>query len=331
MTRLPLIIAAAMYIGAASTTPVSAQDAAGCEDHGAMTRYPGSTLQWCKTDNYLPYKVPVGPVTGYRTIGDWLEIEGRVTRNFYSLAGGERTHPEVLKNYEAALAAAGFEIIAAGMYPESNRKGDIGGGGWMDVYYITNPWGANGPVNKLVSGTSSSGGTGAVFGKKQRADDTIYVLISLEQHSSDEVATLITVVETRKAEIGLVVANAEAMGEDIEELGRTVLDGLQFEHDAATLMAESKPALDEIAKLLKSLSHKNFYVVGHTDSTGAFAYNMKLSADRATAVRAALVQDYGVAPERLQSAGVGPLVPVFTNNSEGGRASNRRVELVESF
>ncbi len=308
---------------------VSAQDAEGCEDHDAITRYPGSVLQWCKTDNFLPYKIPLGPVTGYRTIGEWEEVEGRVTRNFYSLTGGERTHPEVWKNYQEALVAAGFEIITEGMNPDRNNKGDVGGGGWLGVYYINNPWGQNGSVNKLVSGTSSSGGTGAVFGKKKRADDTIYVLVSLEQHSKDEVAALITVVETKQAETGLVVANTEAMGEDIEELGRTVLDGLQFEHDSATLMAESKPALDEIAKLFEKLSGKTFYVVGHTDSTGTYAYNMKLSSDRATAVRAALVQDYGVAPDRLLAVGAGPISPVFTNASDGGRAKNRRVELVE--
>ena len=104
-------------------------------------------------------------------------------------------------------------------------KGDIGGGSWLSVYYLANPWGEGGAVNKLVTGTSSSGGTGAVFGKKERADDTIYVPVSLEQHSSGEVATLITVVETKKAEAGMVVANAEEMGTDIEELGRRVLDG----------------------------------------------------------------------------------------------------------
>jgi len=134
---------------------------------------------------------------------------------------------------------------------------------------------------------------------------------------------------SKKAETGLVAANAEAMGKDIEELGRTVLDGLQFEHDSATLMAESKPALEEIAKLLKSLGDKTFYVVGHTDSTGTYAYNMALSADRAMAVREALIEGYGIAPARLVSAGVGPLTPVFANSSEGGRSSNRRVELVE--
>ncbi|MBU1188324.1 MAG: OmpA family protein [Gammaproteobacteria bacterium] len=304
-----------------------AADADNCADHPAITRYPGSVIEWCKTDNYLPYSIPVGPVTGYRAISEWVETEGRVTRNFYSLKD-DRTHPEVWKNYQEALLAAGFEIIAEGMLPERNVSSEIGGGSWLGVYYTKNPFGKPGAVGKLVSGTSSSGGTGVVFGKKQRADDTIYVLVSLEQHSKDEVATLITVVETKAAESGLVIANAEAMGKDIEELGRTVLDGLMFEHDKAILMPASKGALDEIASYLNA-NDKRFFVVGHTDSVGTFAYNDKLSTDRAMAVRTALIQDYAIAPDRLEAHGVGPLVPVFSNASDGGKAKNRRVELVE--
>lgn len=310
-----------------SISQAAAADADSCEDHGALTRYPGSALEWCKTDNYLPYKIPVGPVTGYRAIDEWVETEGRVTRNFYSLKNG-RTHAEVWRNYKDALSEGGFEIIAEGMFPDRNVKGDIGGGSWLGVYYTANPFG-EGPVRKLIAGTSTSGGTGAVFGKKERAEDTIYALVSLEQHSSEEVAALITVVETQKAQTGLVVANAEAMGEDIQELGRTVLDGLYFDHDKASLKPESKPALDEIASLLADMKDKSFYVVGHTDATGSFAYNMKLSADRAEAVRAALLRDYAISPARLEAAGVGPLAPIFTNASDGGREKNRRVELVE--
>lgn len=215
------------------------------------------------------------------------------------------------------------------MFPARNTSREIGGGNWLGIYYGENHWGRQGAINKLVSGTSSSGGTGAVFGRKERADDVIYVLVSLEQHSSNEVAALVAVVETKAAETGLVVANAEAMGRDIEELGRTVLDGLYFDHDKATLQPESAPALEQIAELLGTMSDRNFYVVGHTDATAAFAYNMQLSADRAMAVRDALLQDYGIDSARLQSAGVGPLVLVFTNQTEGGREKNRRVELVE--
>jgi len=315
---------ATMFAGLA----LAQEDVEGASDHPAVSRYPGAVIEWYKVENYMPYRVPTGPVTGYRYIDEWIDTEGRVTRIFYSIKG-ERTHSEVWKNYKDALTEGGFEIIVEGLFPASNVRGDIGGGSWQGVFYAANPWNESGPVAKLVAGTSSSGGTGVVIGTKERAEDTIYAVVSLEQHSSEEVAVLVDIVETKEAETGLVVADAEAMGEDMKEFGRTVLEGLFFDHDKATLTAESKPALDEIAKFLQGAGETAFYVVGHTDSTGTFAYNMKLSADRAAAVRAALVEDYDIASERLQAAGVGPLSPVFANASEGGREKNRRVELVE--
>ncbi|MEM9705671.1 MAG: OmpA family protein [Pseudomonadota bacterium] len=308
-------------------TYASAQDADGCDDHPAVDRYPGAVLEWCKTDNFLPYKIPVGPVTGYRRIGEWVETEGRVTRNFYSLKTG-RTHAEVWQNFRDALASGGFEIITSGMFPDSSQSREVGSANWLGIYYSNNPF-DQGPAKKLVAGTSTSGGSGVVFGKKERAEDTIYALVSLEQHSAEEVATMIAIVETKNAETGLVTANADAMGADLDEKGRTVLDGLFFETDKATLKAESTPALQEAAKVLAARADTNFYVVGHTDAVGAYAYNMKLSADRAASVREALISDFGVAPARLQAAGVGPLVPVFSNGTDGGRSKNRRVELVE--
>ena len=68
-------------------------------------------------------------------------------------------------------------------------------------------------------------------------------------------------------------------------------------------------------------------VVGHTDSTGDFNYNLKLSERRAKAMVEALVKD-GVAANRLAGVGVGPLSPVAPNDTPEGRAQNRRVELV---
>ncbi|MEM9169624.1 MAG: OmpA family protein [Pseudomonadota bacterium] len=322
-----VLLAVVVLIGAGGLTPSFAQDADGCADHPAIARYPGSVLEWCTVENYMPYKVPAGPVTGYQRIGDVIDAEGRVTRNFYSLKG-ERTHSEVWKNYADALKEAGFEIIGEGVFTESNVNKDVGGRTWNGVVYRMNPWSGGGAANKMTSGTASSGGSGAVVARKERADDTIYIVLTIKQHSSEEVATLIDIVETKEAETGLVTANADAMGEDMAELGRTVLYGLMFDHNEATLTPASKPALDEIAKFLNG-TDRAFYVVGHTDSTGAFSYNRKLSADRALSVREVLLRDYGIAAERLEAHGVGPLVPVFSNGSEGGREKNRRVELVE--
>lgn len=304
-------------------------DADGCEDHPALSRYPDTVLAWCATENYRPFKIPLGPVTGYRTIGEWKETAGRVTRNFYRYEGKDRTHSEIYLNYLKALKQAGFEILGEGLFPEHNTKGEIGGRSWQGVYHSENPWQGHGAVSTLVAGTSSSGGSAALVARKERVDGPMWIVVTIEQHSKDEIGVLVDVVEAKEAETGLVVANAEAMGKDLEEYGRTVIEGLMFDHDQATLNPESKPALTEAAKLLKSMATKSFFVVGHTDSAGSYAYNTKLSADRAASVRKALIDNFGISASRLQATGVGPVSPVFTNASEGGKEKNRRVELVE--
>lgn len=307
----------------------SAQDVDGSQDHPLITRYPGSVIQWYVVENYRPYKVALGPVTGYRAIDEWIETEGQVTRIYYALEGGERSFGEVWKNYRDALAAAGFEILADGMHNASSRSADVGSPRWQQVLFAENPFTQPGAVNAMVSGSSSSGGRGSIVATKERAAGTVYVLVSVYQFRDNTVSTLVDIVEVEAAETGLIVVDAEAIGAGIEENGRVVLDGVLFDYDKATLKAESKAALAEIAAYLAANSDKSFYVVGHTDSKGTFAYNQGLSADRARAVADALVTDYGVDRDRLQAHGAGPLVPVFSNTSDAGREQNRRVELVE--
>jgi len=91
----------------------------------------------------------------------------------------------------------------------------------------------------------------------------------------------------------------------------------------------SEQALGEIARLLGKRTNLKLYVVGHTDSVGSLDYNRDLSVRRARAVVDVLTGKYGIAKSRLRGEGVGPLVPVLTNSSDGGRAKNRRVELVK--
>ncbi|MEM7612435.1 MAG: OmpA family protein [Pseudomonadota bacterium] len=305
-----------------------AQDIDGVVEHPMIERYPGQVIAWQHIENYQPYKVAVGPVTGYRAIADWIETEGRVTRTFYMLEGEERSFSEVYKNYLDALNAEGFEVLGQGM--SADRKGTaIGSRQWMEVTFIANPATKPGAVGTMFSGTSSSGGAGAIVATKARAAGTAYVLIYVEQHSRNYVGTLIDIIEVEAAETGLIVIDAEALGSDIDEYGRVVLDGILFDFDKATLQPASEPALDAIAEYLKANPNKRFYVVGHTDAKGTFSYNAKLSADRALAVADALKQDNGIASDRLEPHGVGPLSPIFSNSSEAGQGKNRRVELVE--
>ncbi len=126
-----------------------------------------------------------------------------------------------------------------------------------------------------------------------------------------------------------VTADASSMACSIKETGKVALYGIYFDTGKSVLKPESSSALQEIAKLLTSDQSLKLYVVGHTDNTGAFDANIKLSMDRAAAVVNALVTQHSVAAARLKAFGDGPTAPVATNENEEGRALNRRVELVK--
>lgn len=307
-----------------------AQDIPGSQDHPVITRYPGSAILWYSIENYRPYRVPTGPVTGYRQVEEGIDTEGRVTRIYYALDGGERGYDEVYRNYRDALVAGGFEVLAEGLVSDGARGTGVGSRQWREVLFLSNPWNdSSGAVNEMARGSSTSGGGGAVVARMERADSSIYVVAAVYQFRDDRVSTLVDVIEVAQAETGLIVADAEAIGNGIVENGRAVLDGILFDFDKATLRAESAQALEQIAAFLKAEPGKRFYVVGHTDTEGTFAYNRQLSFDRARAVVDALVKRHGIENERLEPHGVGSLVPVFSNSSDAGRERNRRVELVE--
>lgn len=126
-----------------------------------------------------------------------------------------------------------------------------------------------------------------------------------------------------------VVADASSMANSIKETGKVALYGIYFDTGKATLKPESDASLQEIAKLLKSDPALKLYVVGHTDNTGGFDANMKLSMDRAAAVVNALLTKHSVSAAGLKACGDGPTAPVATNDTEEGKALNRRVELVK--
>jgi outer membrane protein OmpA-like peptidoglycan-associated protein len=83
-----------------------------------------------------------------------------------------------------------------------------------------------------------------------------------------------------------------------------------------------------MAKLLNGQPAMKVFIVGHTDSQGAYEHNMTLSRQRAEAVAAALANSHKIARNRLYTAGIGYLAPIGSNATEDGRALNRRVELV---
>lgn len=322
---------AAIAIAVLFAPSVLAQDIDGAVEHPMMAeRYPGQEIRWQRIENFMPYKVPLGPITGYRTIGELIETEGMVTRTFYVYEGTDRTYAEIWKNYSDAFKAAGFTILAEGMPQGRAGRNEFGGRNWMEAHILANPWDDRGaPVDLLVSGTPTQGESGAIVATRERAAGTVYVALIIEQHSDDTVAMLADIVEVGEAETGLVSIDPEAIGNGITEYGRVVLDGIVFDFDSATLLPESGEALTAMSTYLAANPDMKFYVVGHTDHLGSFDYNRTLSAQRAQAVVDALVSRFGVAAGRLEAHGVGPLTPVFSNETDADRDRNRRVELVE--
>jgi outer membrane protein OmpA-like peptidoglycan-associated protein len=105
-----------------------------------------------------------------------------------------------------------------------------------------------------------------------------------------------------------------------------VLQQVHFQTTSATILPDSFPMLAEIAALLKATpAIKKMRIEGHTDNHGAADYNLDLSKRRAASVRQWLV-DHGIAPGRLESEGYGLTQPLETNDTDAGRAANRRVE-----
>ena len=146
-------------------------------------------------------------------------------------------------------------------------------------------------------------------------------------HGSGSQYDLTYVTEKKMAQE--VVASAAVLSGGLAGNGHMVVRGIFFDTGKADVKPESGAALQEVAKLLAQDSAIKLYVVGHTDNAGTLASNMDLSSRRAAAVMKELVAKHGVAAARLQSFGAGPYAPVTSNDSEGGRAQNRRVELVK--
>ncbi|HOW39943.1 MAG TPA: OmpA family protein [Bacteroidales bacterium] len=126
-----------------------------------------------------------------------------------------------------------------------------------------------------------------------------------------------------------IVADANAMGNDINTTGHVAVYGIYFETGKSDINEKSAEAISQISILLKNNPSLKLYVVGHTDNVGSIDSNLKLSKERADAVVNSLTANYGISADRLNAYGVASLAPLASNDSEEGRAKNRRVELVK--
>lgn len=102
--------------------------------------------------------------------------------------------------------------------------------------------------------------------------------------------------------------------------------GVTFDFDKADVKPEFKPVLDDVARTLAQYNQTVIEVAGHTDSVGSDQYNQALSQRRANAV-AGYLGSHGVMSQRMITVGAGETRPIASNDTDSGRAQNRRVEV----
>jgi len=110
------------------------------------------------------------------------------------------------------------------------------------------------------------------------------------------------------------------------QLKVNVPSDISFDSGKASIKPELRSVLDSFANGLKDDASTRVRIVGHTDNTGSDAINNPLSEERAVSVRNYL-EDRGISGSRIETAGRGDHEPIADNNTEAGRAKNRRVEI----
>jgi len=111
-----------------------------------------------------------------------------------------------------------------------------------------------------------------------------------------------------------------------DEITLIMPGNITFESGKANLQTSFEKVINSVALVLKEFTETAIEVTGHTDSTGALAFNQTLSEQRADSVKYAM-QTRGVASGRIHSSGKGPRLPIASNDTAAGKQANRRVEL----
>ncbi|RQS65519.1 DUF4892 domain-containing protein [Burkholderia sp. Bp8963] len=312
----------AVALASLSTFAFAAGDVPGAKDHPLVTRFTGATITAYSQTPFDEAFLPNQPVDDEKTTKG-LNLEGKVTRISYEI-GGDRSTLEVERNYLDALQKGGFQILFRCTAEQCGKSG----GGELQSLVIN-----SGRLRKAGGGSANFGGKHrTILAKLPRASGDAYVFLHIMDDSASNKNTLVyeEIVEVKPMQTGQVkVVDSSALQKGLAATGKVALYGIYFDTDKAQVKPESKPQLDEMAKLLSANPALKVYVVGHTDNQGQFAHNVDLSQKRAEAVAQALATTYRIAPARLTAKGVASLSPVASNGDDAGRTQNRRVELVQ--
>lgn len=310
------------------------KDVAKSSDHPFISRFAGSWLTGYSSAEWDISKFPTSNLLAKEKFQDTITLEGRQTRIIY-LAPRGKMPVEVFRNYQQALQSAGLklrflcETKCSGLYWAWRDMNEPNKGmQWAEGSIYT-------PTSSRYTHSSAlSPDKGMMLvGSIKRGEQETHVLLYTSVAGYDSTGltqTYIHIAEPKPMPSGQVVVDTKSLETILQEEGRATLNGLFFDTGKATIKDESKPQLEEMAKLMQAQANRKFFIVGHTDNVGNFDANQTLSLQRAQAVVSALTAaPYRIAASRLIAKGNANLAPVASNAEEAGRARNRRVELVE--
>ncbi len=238
-------------------------------------------------------------------VGDQLRtVEGKVEVRSFENTDAKMSAMAVRRNYEAAVKGLGAVKVNT-ITPENKALIAANGDDVAMNRKLRFP--ANMSYDSYLLRTS---------------DKNVWMALMLDEHS-----TRFVVVEEKAMQQSVTLVTADTMRTELAAKGHISLY-INFDTDKATIRADGKPAVDEIATLLKNDAKLRLAIEGHTDNSGDAKHNVDLSRQRADAVVRQLVAS-GIDAARLQAAGKGATAPLADNKDEAGRAKNRRVELVK--
>jgi outer membrane protein OmpA-like peptidoglycan-associated protein len=201
---------------------------------------------------------------------------------------------------KALTSLAAVAIILAGCKSmnKTTKGAIIGTAGGGAIGAVVGKVAGNTALGAVI-GAAVGGATGAVIG-----------------HKMDK--------QAKEIETKVPGVKVDRVGEGINvEFSEKILFGF----NQSSLNATASSNLDKLALVLKEYPDTDIEIQGHTDSKGADDYNMTLSEKRASSV-ATYLRGKGVAASRIRTKGYGETAPVATNDTEDGRAQNRRVNFL---
>lgn len=209
---------------------------------------------------------------------------------------------KIIQTLTASLLIFGtVGMLFSGCALNKTKKGAlIGGGGGAILGGVIGRASGNTALGSLI-GATVGGTAGAIIGNKM-------------DKQAEEIKNTVPGAKVYRVGEGIIVEFS---------------DKILFGFDQSNLNASAENNLNKLIVVLGKYPDTNIEIQGHTDNTGADAYNLKLSKQRATTV-SRFIQNGGVKGSRIHEKGFGESAPNYSNESEDTRAQNRRVEFLIS-